>query len=49
MKLMMTLTATWLMTTALSATEQMNRALAPSNTDNKNPFVSRRPLAGEKD
>ena len=49
MKLMMTLAATWLMTTALSATEQLNRALVAFNTDNNTTFVSWRFFDGEKD
>ena len=49
MKLMMTLAATWLMTTALSATEQLNRALVAFNTDNNTTFVSWRFFDGEQD
>ena len=47
-KLMMTLAATWLMTAALSATEQLNRALVAFNTDNNTTFVSWRFFDGEQ-
>ena len=49
LKLMMTLAAIWLITTALSATEQLNRALVAFNTSDNTTFVSWRFFDGEQD
>ena len=49
LKLMMTLAAIWLITTALSATEQLNRALVAFNTNDNTTFVSWRFFDGEQD
>ena len=49
LKLMMTLAAIWLITTALSATEQLNRALVAFNTSDNTTFVSWRFFNGEQD
>ncbi len=49
LKLTMTLAAIWLITTALSATEQLNRALVAFNTSDNTTFVSWRFFDGEQD
>ena len=49
LKLMMTLAAIWLITTALSAKEQLNRAFVAFNTSDNTTFVSWRFFDGEQD